>query len=119
MLQRLSIVFVFCLMLQLVAAGAVRAGDATSFDPTRYPLKPTSSGGVPVGTIVAWPVAKNPEDMDKWLECNGQTVNATVYPELFALLGARVPDFRGLFLRGVGGNSAGLGVTQGIAQCVT
>lgn len=73
-------------MLQLVAAGAVRAGDATSFDPTRYPLKPTSSGGVPVGTIVAWPVAKNPEDMDKWLECNGQTVNATVYPELLAPL---------------------------------
>lgn len=26
-----------------------------------------------------------------------------------------MPDFRGLFLRGVGGNSAGLGVTQGDA----
>ena len=37
------------------------------------------------------------------------------YPELFALVGGRVPDFRGLFLRGVGGNSAGLGVTQGDA----
>lgn len=37
------------------------------------------------------------------------------YPELFALLGVRVPDFRGLFLRGVGGNSAALGVTQGDA----
>ena len=34
------------------------------------------------------------------------------YPELFALVGARVPDYRGLFLRGLGGNSAGLGVRQ-------
>ena len=37
------------------------------------------------------------------------------YPELFALMGGRVPDLRGLFLRGHGGNSAGLGVTQGDA----
>ena len=34
------------------------------------------------------------------------------YPELFALMGGKVPDLRGLFLRGVGGNSAGLGVKQ-------
>ena len=34
------------------------------------------------------------------------------YPELFALVGGRVPDYRGLFLRGVGGNSAGLGQIQ-------
>ena len=37
------------------------------------------------------------------------------YPELFALVGGKVPDYRGLFLRGLGGNSAGLGVTQGDA----
>ena len=37
------------------------------------------------------------------------------YPELFALVGGRVPDYRGLFLRGLGGNSAALGVTQGDA----
>ena len=34
------------------------------------------------------------------------------YPELFALMGGQVPDLRGLFLRGHGGNSAALGVTQ-------
>ena len=34
------------------------------------------------------------------------------YPDLAALMGARVPDLRGLFLRGQGGNSAALGVTQ-------
>ncbi len=33
----------------------------------------------------------------------------SAYPELFALIGTKVPDFRGLFLRGVGGNSAGWG----------
>ena len=34
------------------------------------------------------------------------------YPELFAVLGGQVPDLRGLFLRGHGGNSAALGVQQ-------
>ena len=37
------------------------------------------------------------------------------YPELFALVGGQVPDLRGLFLRGHGGNSAGLGEQQGDA----
>ena len=35
------------------------------------------------------------------------------YPELFALVGGQVPDLRGLFLRGHGGNSAALGVGFG------
>ncbi len=35
-----------------------------------------------------------------------------VYPELVALVGARVPDYRGIFLRGVGGNAAPLGILQ-------
>ena len=34
------------------------------------------------------------------------------YPELFALLGGKLPDLRGLFLRGHGGKSAGLMVKQ-------
>lgn len=41
--------------------------------------------------------------------------SAPAYPELFAVVGARVPDFRGLFLRGVGGSAAPLGVQQGDA----
>lgn len=36
----------------------------------------------------------------------------TAYPELFALVGATVPDLRGLFLRGQGGNAATLGSVQ-------
>ena len=74
-----------------------------------------SSGGNPVGTIIAWPVAQNPEDMENWLECNGQSISPTVYPELSALLGPSVPDLRGLFLRGQGGNSAALSTLQGDA----
>lgn len=48
----------------------------------------------------------------------------SVYPELVALIGSRVPDYRGIFLRGLGAQtsthygtvmhgSAGLGVLQG------
>ena len=37
---------------------------------------------------------------------------AHAYPELFAVLGGQIPDLRGLFLRGHGGNSAALGVQQ-------
>jgi len=76
-----------------------------------------AGGGVPIGTIISWPVKCNPEEMytigepcpngvevtdavfsslnlnahntkvSKWLECNGQTINASVYPELSALMG--------------------------------
>ena len=37
------------------------------------------------------------------------------YPELFAVMGGQVPDLRGLFLRGTGGNAAELGTVQGDA----
>jgi hypothetical protein len=35
-----------------------------------------------------------------------------VYPELAALVGTRVPDLRGLFLRGIGGKAGNLGQVQ-------
>ena len=93
----------------------VHGADATSFDPTRVEVKAKGSGGVPVGMILAWPVGQNPEDMDNWLECNGQSISPSVYSELSALVGGQTPDLRGLFLRGHGGNSAALGVQQGDA----
>jgi hypothetical protein len=67
-------------------------------------------GGLPVGTIVAWPVAANPADAASWLECNGQSTSG--YPELAAVVGANVPDLRGRCLRGLGGHSAALGIRQ-------
>ncbi|ATD82359.1 phage tail protein [Desulfovibrio sp. G11] len=92
------ILFFFLLLAFQPALGA----DSTSFDPTKVAVKAKGSGGVPVGTIISWPVATNPDDMDNWLECNGQSISQSVYPELFALVGPKVPDLRGLFLRGFG-----------------
>ena len=100
------------LFLLPLLAQPVLGADATSFDPTKVAVEAKSSGGVPVGTIISWPVATNPEDMDNWLECNGQSISPSVYPELFAVVGSSVPDLRGLFLRGYGGKSAALGATQ-------
>ena len=80
--------------------------------------------GVPIGTVITWPSARNPED-GTWLECNGQSCAA--YPQLVAVLGkSTVPDYRGVFLRGYGSrtsshygtvthSSASLGVLQGDA----
>ena len=82
------------------------------------------ASGVPIGTVITWPSARNPED-GTWLECNGQSCAA--YPQLVAVLGSnRVPDYRGVFLRGYGSrtsshygtvthSSASLGVLQGDA----
>jgi len=47
-----------------------------------------------------------------WLECNGQAVDASKYPKLAKLMSV-VPDYRGMFLRGLGGNSSSLGQPQG------
>ncbi|MCD7983342.1 MAG: phage tail protein, partial [Desulfovibrio sp.] len=87
---------IFWLFLLPLLAQPALGADATSFDPTRVEVKAKGSGGVPVGTIISWPVSQNPEDMDNWLECNGQSISWSVYPELFALLGGRTPDLRGL-----------------------
>ena len=54
---------------------------------------------------------------DNWFLCNGQAINRITYSELFALIGTKfgsgdgtttfnLPDYRGKFLRGLGGNSA-------------
>jgi len=56
-------------------------------------------------------------DHGVWLLCNGQAVSRTEYEDLFDLIGTRfgsgdgvntfnLPDYRGKFLRGLGGNSA-------------
>lgn len=56
-----------------------------------------SAVGMPIGTIAAWPVAKEiPED---FLECNGQYVSAVSHPKLAALMG-NTPDMRNVVLQG-------------------
>lgn len=127
MVFRVSSLALWLFLLPLLTLHQPALGaDATSFDPTQVAVKAKGAGGVPVGTIISWPVATDPEDMDNWLECNGQTVSQTAFPELFAVVGARVPDYRGLFLRGHGSQasshygvvthqSGGLGQLQGDA----
>ena len=72
-----------------------------------------ASDGTPIGTVVTWPAMANPSDPGNWLECNGQTISQASYPELYAIIGSKVPDYTGMFLRGMGGNSAALGLKQG------
>ena len=96
------------LALLLLASTHVQALDAT-FDPTAYTVTPVAGQGIPIGTVVAWPVHTNPSDMENWLDCDGRTVQAEEYPELVRILSGgsaatsvRVPNYGGLFLRGFG-----------------
>ncbi|GEM_PF-2727067 len=64
----------------------------------------------PVGSIVAFYTRDIPEN---WLLCDGQRVDAKLYPELYNLLQHRnVPDLRNRFLVGAGDNYP-LGSTGG------
>ena len=120
-MQKFFVFLVFTLCL-LIPIRPVCGADSTTFNPTTVAVIAKGTSSIPVGTIISWPVAQNPADWQNsdgsynWLECNGQSISKTVYPELFALVGGQVPDLRGLFLRGHGGNSAALGVTQGHAM---
>ncbi|WP_455781596.1 phage tail protein [Megamonas funiformis] len=71
-----------------------------------------NTDGLEVGIVVAWTLSVNPSD--NYLECNGQAVDSTKYPKLYELM-HNTPDYRGVFLRGLGGNSATLGELQGDA----
>ena len=61
---------------------------------------------LPIGTIIAWPFATNPDYFSVWLECNGQVITSDNYPELVPILNgntgteAAVPNLQGVFLRG-------------------
>ena len=68
---------------------------------TRLTKEENQASGVPVGTVITWASANNPNENGTWLECNGQSCAA--YPELVKVLGSyTVPDYRGVFLRGLG-----------------
>ena len=129
MLQRLRSFFTICLLIFPLLATLpppVSGADATSFDPTTVAVEAKSVGGVPVGFILPWPVGQNPADFQNtdgsynWLECNGQSINAAVYPELFEIVGSNIPDYRGLFLRGHGsqGHSQNNGSIIGVTSTI-
>ncbi len=106
-MQTLLALSFLCLML---FSGPALSADSTSFALAEVKA---SGAGVPVGTVIAWPHDLLPEGSRatdphprEWLECDGQVVAAAVYPELAAYLsalyGGKVPDLRGMFLRGLG-----------------
>lgn len=87
--------------------------DSTAADNSAA-LKEVMNTLFKVGDIKASAIAKN---HDNWLLCDGQEVSRTDYADLFELIGSgfgegngvttfNVPDYRGRFLRGLGGNSA-------------
>ena len=96
------------------AFSPVLAADSSSFSPPSVTAVAPAGSSVPVGTVIQWPFSGNPEGWSegKWLECNGQSISSSNYPELYAIAGSNVPDFRGFFLRGSGGAAAALGDIQ-------
>ena len=52
--------------------------------------------GTPVGCIMIWTTINIPTN---WLECNGQAVSQSLYPQLYTIM-TTVPDLRGVFVRG-------------------
>ncbi|MDR1308637.1 MAG: phage tail protein, partial [Deltaproteobacteria bacterium] len=69
-----------------------------------------TSFGVPVGTVITYYGTIAP---DGYLACDGGNFSANDYPLLYDHLGKNTtPDLRGAFIRGLGGNSAGLGARQ-------
>lgn len=70
------------------------AGDSTTCSPVNVTPKPM---GVPIGGVIPWTSSRIP---DGFLECRGQYISSSSYPDLVALIGSRVPDLRGEFIRG-------------------
>lgn len=77
-------------------------------------LKEVMNALIKVGDIKASTIAEN---HDNWLLCDGSEVSRSDYADLFTVIGDKfgegngvttfnVPDYRGRFLRGQGGNSA-------------
>jgi microcystin-dependent protein len=86
-----------------------------------------SAPGLPAGSIICFAGTKGTRfDNGGYFYCDGRAVSRGEYPDLFDAIGEtygkgdgvntfNVPDFRGCFLRGCGGNSAPLGQQQGDA----
>ena len=100
-MKRLLLLFLLCFGLALPGVAA----DGTSFNPTTISVKSVGAS-IPVGTVITWPSNSWPSDRDNWLECNVKSISSAVYPELVGVIGSRVPDYRGIFLRGQGSQTS-------------
>ena len=67
-----------------------------------FSLPASQGSGIPIGAIIAWTLETPPQyDGGIWLECNGQVVDNFKYRKLASMM-SHVPDYRGVFLRGLG-----------------
>jgi len=104
----------------------VNSSTATSTVPVVLPGDPTSAlqaapkqyvdAAGPAGAIMAFAGTTAPSG---WLKCEGQAVSQTTYASLYAAIGTnwntggegagnfRLPDLRGMFVRGTGTNATG------------
>jgi microcystin-dependent protein len=104
----------------------INSTNATSTVPVVLPADPTTSLqaatkayvdlGSPAGIIAPFAGTSAPSG---WLACQGQAVSQTTYAALYAAIGAtwntggegagnfRLPDLRGMFVRGTGTNATG------------
>ena len=108
----------------------INSTDATSTVPVVLPTDPTTAlqaatkqyvdtvgtTSTPPGSLIAFAGTAAPTG---WLACQGQAVSQTTYAALFAAIGTtwdiggegagnfRLPDLRGMFLRGAGTNATG------------
>ena len=123
----LSIILFVVIMLngELAYSGAITDSEFSSATlASLNDITALSKGSVPVGTVIVWPVASDPEDMTNsdgthnWLECDGQSFNTTTYSALSGIVGTKTPNYQGMFLRGNGSqsfaqnNGANVGVTN-------
>lgn len=90
-----------------LSAGIVSAKYVTFIDAETIGGIAIEKENVEIGTIMMWGNTNPPEG---WVMLDGGLTSN--YPELKNIYGNNLPDLRGKFIRGYGGNSAGLGVTQ-------
>jgi len=95
----------------------VSKADMSDYVWTVYKYETLGGGGIPVGTVVAWPIDGIPSGSEgkKWLVCNGQAVDGTKFPKLYKLM-QNVPNYQGMFLRGYGEQtfSQNVGTSYGV-----
>jgi microcystin-dependent protein len=116
----------FTIQTNAVTRLTINATNATSTVPVVLPANPTTSLqaatkgyvdlGSPAGIIAPFAGTSAPSG---WLPCDGSAVSQTTYAALFAAIGTtwdiggegagnfRLPDLRGMFLRGAGTNATG------------
>lgn len=65
------------------------------------------ANNLPIGSVILW---GNQNIPDNWIPLNGQST--AMHPKLTDIFGNTLPDMRGNFARGFGGNSYALGLLQ-------